>query len=483
MINILVGLLRMKVAAVLLGPAGVGLIGLFTNIVATATGVAGLGVGTVGTRQIAEAAGQGDPGRVWMVRRALFWLTLGLAMLGGLVFWLLRDVVAERVLNDASLAGELGWLSIAVVLSVAAASQNALLNGMRRIGDIARVSVGSALLSTVGAILALWWWGRGGIVAYVLAAPVASFLLGHWYVSRLPRAAPAQARWPELSGQWRTMLQLGFAFMVAALAGTVGQLAVRTLVQRELGADALGHFQAAWAISMTYIGFVLGAMGTDYYPRLTAVIQDAAAVNRLVNEQTEVALLLAAPVLLAMLALAPWVIRLLYSAEFVEAVEVLRWQVLGDILKIVSFPLGFILLATGASKVFMVSEWLAMGLFCVLTFLLLPAIGIVATGASFFAMYLLYLAVVWALAVRRTGFVWAGNVKRQVVLVFFSGVAIHALALVNEWAAAGMGVLLAAAWGTYALVRLAHVGGLSGPAGKLASMARVAMMKMRGARD
>ena len=262
-INILVGLLRMKVAAVLLGPAGVGLIGLFTNIVATGAGVAGLGVGTVGTRQIAEAAGQDDARRIWLVRRALFWLTLGLAAMGGLGFWLLRYLLAERVLGDASLAGELGWLSFAVALGVAAASQTALLNGMRRIGDLARVSVWSAVLSTIGAVAALWWWGHGGILAYVLAAPAASFIFGHWYVGRVPRVARAKARWRDMSGQWRTMLHLGFAFMVAGLAVTVGQLAVRALVQRELGADALGHFHAAWAISMTFIGFVLGAMATD----------------------------------------------------------------------------------------------------------------------------------------------------------------------------------------------------------------------------
>ena len=477
-VNIVVGLLRMKVAAVLLGPAGVGLIGLFTNVVATATGMAGLGVGTVGTRQIAEAAGQNDPRQVWMVRRALFWLTLALAALGGLAFWLLRGVLAEHVLGDTSLTGALGWLSLAVALSVAAASQNALLKGMRRIGDLARLSVGSALLSTIAAIVALWWWGPSGIVLYVLAVPIASFLLGHWYVSRLPRVTGARAGWLQMSGQWRTMLRLGFAFMVAGLAGTVGQLAVRTLVQRELGADALGHFHAAWAISMTYIGFVLGAMGTDYYPRLTAVIQDPVAVNKLVNEQTEVALLLAAPVLLAMLALAPWVIRLLYSAEFAEAAEVLRWQVLGDILKIVSWPLGFILLASGAGKTFMATEWLAMGLFFVFTLLLLPEMGIVATGVSFLGMYIILLVVVWALAVRRTGFSWAGEVKRHAVLIFASGLAIHALAWVNEWVAAGAGVLLAVGWGVFALVRLAHASGLNGPVAKLAGATRGVMMKM-----
>ena len=214
--------------------------------------------------------------------------------------------------------------------------------------------------------------------------------------------------------------------------------------------------------------------------RSSSIIGGASVINILVGllRMKVAALLLAAPVRLAMLALAPWVIRLLYSAAFVEAVEVLRWQVLGDLLKIASWPLGFVLLASGAGKIYMATEWLAMATFVALSVLLLPVMGIAATGASFLGMYVIYLALVWTLAARRTAFTWTGAVKKHAVLIFASGLAIHALAWVSEWAAAGAGVFLAAAWGVFALVRLTHAGGLSGPVGKLAGVARAAMMKM-----
>jgi O-antigen/teichoic acid export membrane protein len=477
-INILVGLLRMKVAAILLGPSGVGLIGLFTNLMATASNLAGLGVGSVGTRQIAQAVSGGEPKKIAMVRGALFWLTLSLALIGGMVFWLLRRVLADHVLGDSSMASPLGWLSIAVALSVGAASQNALLNGMRRIADIARISVWSALFSTVGAVAALWWLGPGGIPFYILSAPLASFLLGHWYVARLPNPERLRMSCVDLANEWGGMLKLGFAFMVAGLASTMGQLLVRALVQRQLGAEALGHFQAAWAISMTYIGFVLGAMGTDYYPRLTAVINDHAAVNKLVNEQIEVAMLLAAPVLLGMLALAPWIIRLLYSNQFVDATEILRWQVLGDILKVASWPLGYILVASGAGKAFMCTEWLAMLVFAAVTFWLLPVLGIAATGAAFLIMYVVLFVLVWILAVRRMNFHWAPGVKRLLTSVMVSAVLIRVLAWGSTLGSAVLGSLLAAGWGIYALMRLAHAGGLSGRVGALGGAARSLMLRM-----
>ena len=476
-INIIVGLLRIKVAAVLLGPAGVGLIGLLTSLAGTASAVAGLGIGNVGTRQIAEAAGRDDAAAMAAARRAVFWGSLMLSLLGAAVFWALRGVLAERVLGDASLADEVGWMALVVGLTVAAASQTALLNGMRQIGDLARVSVLSALLSTLLGIGALMLWGRGGLVAFLIAAPLASFFLGHIYVARLPKILAPRTPLPVLAGQWRVLARLGAAFMVAGLAVTLGQLLVRMLVQRQLGADALGYFQAASTISMTYIGFVLTAMGTDYYPRLTAAIHDHVAVNRMVNEQTEVALLLAGPVFLAMMGLAPWVIELLYSQSFHPAAEVLRWQVLGDILKVASWPLGFIILAAGHGRTFMLTEMLAVAVFVLLAWLGLPSIGVAATGLAFVGMYVVYLPTVYWLARHKTGFRWTATVWWLLGWLMLDALAVLVAA---EWSAttgAVTGVVLSVGFGLYSFSRLAHKSNLTGPLGKLSRYFRQLLMR------
>jgi O-antigen/teichoic acid export membrane protein len=482
-INIAVGLLRIKVAAVLLGPAGVGLIGLLTSLAGTASAVAGLGFGNVGTRQIAEAAGRNDAVAAAAARRALFWGTLVLALLGAAVFWALRGVLAVRVLGDASLADDVGWLALVVALTVAAASQTGLLNGMRQIGDLARVSVLSALLSTVMGVGALMLWGRSGLMAFIIAVPLASFLLGHVYVARLPKVQAPRTPLPVLAGQWRILATLGAAFMVASLAGTVGQLLVRTLVHRQLGADALGYFQAASAISMSYIGFVLAAMGADYYPRLTAAIHDHAAVNRMVNEQTEVALLLASPVFLAMMGLAPWVIELLYSSSFHAAAAVLRWQVLGDVLKVASWPLGFVILAAGDGRIYMLTESLAVGVFVLLTWYGLSLIGVAGAGMAFVGMYVVLLPVVYWLARRKTGFRWAATVRRLLGWLMLAAVALLVAAEWSPMAGATAGLIMSTGIGLYSFSRLAHKTSLTGPLGHLAGICRYWLMKIGVWRD
>lgn len=468
-INILVGLVRTKIVAVLLGPAGVGLLGLYLNLMQTAGGLAGLGLSNSGTRQIAAGAA-GGAASLGRVRRALFWGTLVQALVGALLFWLASGLIAARLLDAPERASEVAWLALGVALGVAAGAQGALLTGLRRVGDIARLQVGSGILGTVLGVAALYVWGEDGLIAMVLIAPAASFALGHLYVSRLDRPTGPLDPAPVLFQEWGAMARLGLAFMVSGLVTMLGFLAVRVLVQRELGPEALGQFQAAWAIGMTYLGFVLGAMGTDYYPRLTATLTNPAAAVRLVNEQTEVALLLCAPVLVVMLGCAPWVIRLLYTAEFGPAVEILRWQLLGDILKVLSWPLGFVLVASGAGKTFVLTESLGVGVFVLGVFIGLPLIGVTATGVAFLALYVAYLPLVWWLGGRRIGFRWTRAVRWQATLVIVAAVAVELAARVSDIVGAAVGLALGSGLAVWALLRLSAASDMTG---RLAPLARM----------
>jgi O-antigen/teichoic acid export membrane protein len=415
-LNILIGLVRTKLLAVLLGPTGIGLVSLYAGLMTTVSVVATMGIGTIGTRQIAKALSQEDEHHLAVVRRAMFWGTLLLASAGALVVWALREILAVKVLGAAEHANLVGWLSLGVALSVAGAAQGALIQGMRRIGDMARISVYGSILNTVMGITLLWFWGHAGLVAYVLIGPLSSFVLGHWYVSRLPKLAANSIAIKEIAQQWKTLFRLGIPFMGAGLMGALVQLWIRVEVGNTFGAESLGHFQAASTISMQYISFVLGAMGADFYPRLTSVIHDHKAATRLVNEQTEIALLLCAPVFIVMIGLTPWVINMLYSSAFAPAVEVLRWQILGDVLKVASWPLGFVLLAAGAGKTFFMTETIALIILGGLIAGLSSNVGLEITGIAFLASYAVLLPLVYWLAMRRINFKWTGS---NIKLIFF----------------------------------------------------------------
>ena len=401
-----------------------------------------------------------------MARRAILWGTLVLAAAGALTVWSLRGVLARHVLGHAEDAGLVGWLSIGVALSVAGAAQSALIQGPRRIGDMARLSIYSSLVNTVLGLLVLWVWGARGLTAFVLATPAVGFVIGHWYVSKLPKVEPMAIGLPELARQWNTLIRLGVAFMGAGFAGSAVQLGIRSHVGTQLGADALGHFQAASTISMQYIGFVLGAMGADYYPRLTGVINDKPAAVDLVNEQTEIALLLSTPVFLGMIALTPWVVDLLYSSSFAGTVSILRWQIVGDVLKVASWPLGFVLLAAGDGKAFFWTETLVLMAMATAIALLLPLLGLQSTGVAFLVGYVVYLPMVYGLARRHIGFRWNRAVVHLLCTAFAACGLVAVLATLSRWGTI-LGCTLALISLMFAMARIASMTILSGRVAKL----------------
>jgi O-antigen/teichoic acid export membrane protein len=470
-INILIGLVRTKALAALIGPSGVGLVSLYTSMVTTATVVSTMGIGTIGTREVASAIGQDDQRALAVVRRAMFWGSMLLALLGGFAVWSLRDVIAQHMLGNTTHAPILAWLAAAVAFSVIGTSQGALIQGMQRIGDMARLSVYGAVLNTVFGIFLLWLYGSDGLVAYMLVGPLTSFLLGQWYVTRLP--SPVHARVPpqELLDKWKLLIRLGLPFMGAALVSSAVQLWIRVEVGDTLGVDALGHFQAASSISMQYIGFVLAAMGADYYPRLSTVIDNPQAATRLVNEQTEIALLLSAPIFMAMLSFTPWVIELLYSSEFRPAEQVLQWQILGDVLKVASWPLGFVIVAAGAGSTFFWTETLVLLLMGGVVAWLTPRFGLQITGVAFLMTYVVYLPIVYILAKRRIGFQWSPMVKRLVTVISLLAVGIVVTANRLSWGPLAGG-LCSAAFGLYTLLRIARMSAIGLPAGRVIALAQ-----------
>lgn len=470
-INIAVNLIKIKIAAIWLGPAGVGVIGLLQSLIATGGLIASLGVGTAGARQVAAAAAHGDVRR-WQVRRALLLLSPFVGVLGFIGFLLVGTLFSDAILPERYGVRELTYLAVGVAFAGAAFCQTAVLNGERDVAALAWISVGTAVFSTVIGITALYLWSSNGLIVFVLASPLVSLLLGFVFLRRLRSLARPIASGSGLAAEWKTMASLGLAVMLSSALTPVALIVIRLIIQRSEGADGLGEFQAAWNVSITYIGFVLAAMGTDYFPRLTAVITDPQKASRLVNDQTEVALVLAGPVLLGMIGFAPMVIKILYSSEFTQAAAIFRWQILGDVLKIISWPLGFILLAAGAGKRFVVAELAGSAAYVIFCWQGLPHIGLNATGFGFVVMYAVYLPIVYASARRLIGFRWEPTVLKHASWLLVLATVTLGVATYSDPVGYAFAAVVCIGTCVHSIGRLGSMLELSGRLGSLAALSR-----------
>ncbi|MDB9715932.1 O-antigen translocase [Amylibacter sp.] len=448
-VNILISIVRMKVLAVLLGPSGVGLLSIYNSLLSMVQETAGLGMGSSGVREIASS--RGDEATLSRVRRVIFAAHFIQGTLAMLAVWLLRERIAIWLFGDAVQATEVGLIGIAILLGLLASAQTALLQGLRKIGDLGRVAVIGAFAGTLVGLAAVWLQGERGLIWFIVAQPLAAVLIALHYTRRLPKPTAASLSLFETWDIWKPMAKLGAAFMVGGLATSATLLLVRGRISQELGLDAAGYFAAAWGITMTYVGFLLGAMAADYYPRLTEVIHDKVAAVRLMNDQAQLGLAIGGPVLLLLIGLAPWVINLLFSKEFAPAATLIQWQILGNVFKIAGWSLGFAHVAAGHSKIFLLNQLVWNFIFLLITLSGLTSFGIAITGPAFVVAYGLGLLINIALVRHFHDFRWQGLSLGLLGLHFGLSLTLLVIAFIAPLLAAALSITLALATGLFGL--------------------------------
>jgi antigen flippase len=410
-INYLVAMVRTKLVAVLLGPSGVGLVGLYVSATGLVGTVAGLGISSSGVREVAEAHGGGEAeyvARTVKTLRRVCWVT-------GILGWLLCAALAYPLSVYTFGSGERAWavalLGATILIGSISGGQSALIQGTRRIGDLARMGVLGAVAGTIVAVGLYAWLGQKGIVPVLIVTAAVNLGFSWWFARKIP-VAPVSLTWMETLGNSKRLIYIGVAFMYGAILASIVGLMIRSLIVKKYGLDYNGVYQAAWGISGMFAGFILNAMGADFYPRLTAVAHDNKQVNHLVNEQIEIGILLALPGLLGTLAFAPWLMRIFYTPKFLPGAELLPWFVLGIFGQVISWPVGFIQIAKGATRWLFVSATYSNALLIVLTIIFLRILGLPGTAIGFALLYPLHTVLLLYIARRLTSFRWSPGVLK-----------------------------------------------------------------------
>ena len=415
-VNLLLGMVRVKFAAVLIGPVGVGLVGTYQAILGMVGTVAGLGIQQSAVRDIAAAVGREDDeaiGRAILSLRRTCWLT---GLIGAIVMAALAAPLSQYTFDSPDYAFDIALLGPIILFANIQGGQSALLQGMRRIGDLARLNVIGSVGGTVIAVALYAWLGVRGIMPSLLLIAFIQLMVT-WYFSRKVDVPQVTMSWKESFQAANGMVRLGLVFMWSGLMVALVAYLTRAWISQDFDLLAVGIFTAAFSLSGMFINFILGAMGADYYPRLTEVAHDHAAMSRLVNEQTEIGLLLAVPGLLATLTLAPWIIRVFYTGEFLPAAELLQWFILGCLGRVISWPLGFVMLALAKSRWFFLTETTFNLLHLGMVWLGLVTLGVEGVAVAFFCLYVLHIAAVYGVARHLIGFVWSSATTRLLVVI------------------------------------------------------------------
>ncbi|KZC16618.1 MULTISPECIES: O-antigen translocase [unclassified Rhodanobacter] len=387
--RLLAALVAVKLVAWFAGPEGVGKLGQFMSLMSLLAVLAGGGIGAGIVKYVAEY--RHDPPRLARLLAAALWYALCASVLMGCLALLFSRQLALWLLDDPAYAGLIRVLAVAQLGIALVNYILAVINGFM---DVRRLALIQVLGSLLGIVMVVWLARWLHLYGALLALIVGQLL---WLVIGLP------AWWRSPYFQ-RSMLRLRFdremtlrlaAFSVmtltAALVSPLVNIAVRDHLALQLGWQQVGYWQAVSKVSDAYLLFLTAAINIYYLPKLASIQGRAALMAELRNAYRYIL-----PVVVALAAavyvLREWVTRLLFSADFAPANALYGPQLAGDVIKIASFILSYVMLAKAMTRLFVISECVFAASYLALVYAFTAHFGLVGAMYAFAANYLAYLA-------------------------------------------------------------------------------------------
>lgn len=426
--QILIGIIKQKFVAVLLGTAGMGTQGLYHSAILMVQSFTSMGLAQSAVRDVSEAHGAGDMhriGRTVAIVRRLVWITGILGMMATIIF---APLLSKVSFGDYKYIIPFIILSVILLLDQICVGQKVVLQGMRRLKDLAKASAIGVTVGLIVSVPLFYFLALDGIVPALIVTSVTALLVS-WYYSRKVDIEKVTVTTKEAIRGGGVMLKLGIAMSFNAILGTVLAFVLRAFIRETGGIEEVGLFTAGFAIMNTYVGMVFNAMSTDYYPRLSTVNKDNERCKEIINQQGEIAVLILAPIIISCIILMPFIIRIIYSEAFLAANDYISWAILGLMFKAASFVISYVFLAKAESKLFIVNETITKAYLILLELVGYYYFGLVGLGVAFLLTYFIYSIQVYVIAKKRYRFGFTKSFMKvfgvNFIIVLASFILIH----------------------------------------------------------
>ena len=431
-LTLLVGVIRNKLAAVLLNTVGVGLSSLYQNVLNFMQNTSGLGISFSSIKEISEFYGRGDAEaiarHVCVVRTWGVWT--GLA--GMLLCVLLSPLISFCAFDDFSHSSAICLLSPVVVFMSVTAAELAVLKAVRRLKRVALISVFSALAALFSTIPFYYCWGMRGIAPALLLSSFGVMAVPQYFSDRV---------YPWKVGLWDKgnfragwgMVCLGVPYILANVVNAAMGMGLGLFIASSGSLSDVGLYNMGYNLIFMYAGIIFTAVDTDYFPRLAAVGNDTEWMNVVINRQIKVGVLLMSPFLVLFVLAMPIVVRILYSDAFLPMVGMAICASMHLFFKSMTLPVAYISLARGDALMFLCME-VAYDVFmaaCVMVGYVYY--GVLGTGIALALAGVFDWCMIFLVYGRRYGFRLQRGFKPFIICQFFCVALALALGLQPVW--------------------------------------------------
>lgn len=391
-LNILCSLIRNKLVAMWIGPAGVGLFGIFNQALEMLNTATNLGVRNSSVRDISQAVEKRDSSMIsriiTVVRRWSLWLGLG----GALITMAIAPLLSRLTFGDFNHIWHYVALSAAVLFMALTNGEYAVLQGLSKLKKLARVTVSGTLGGLLISIPMFYFLREDSvlpsIIVYALCVMAAALFTKD---KEFPKAKVTSRETVSMGADF---IKLGVFMTLGSFVAMLASYIFVSWLNITSGKETVGFYQAGYTLVDKYAGLVFVALGYEYYPRLARVAGSSLRLRVFVSNQINLSFMVLTPCLLAFILLRSHLVWLLYSKEFLVILTYISWGVVGTVLRATSWCLSFVMLAKGDGKIFLITESLDAVIGLTLNIVCFSLWGVDGLGFAYIAWFGCYTIIV-----------------------------------------------------------------------------------------
>ena len=367
-LNSALDLIRSKIAAELLGPAGTGLNTIYNETRELLHSTSNLGLDLSGIRNISrryeewrnskEVDEREQNKELLLDEIALLrsWIFL-LASIGTLLCMVLAEPLSYFTFQDLDHILGFVLLSPAVGLSTIVCGEMIVLKATRRIKLVASITLAFVILAILVTLPFYYFFGINGVLPALVMLYLSEALLIISFSFR--RYKPRFFFKTEKLKAGFPILKLGIAFALAGILTHGTQLAIRAFFNHEGGLVLVGLYGAGYSIFMKLCNIAFASVDSDYFPRLSGIFNNLeerrATVYRQIRVTVPISLLIAA----ITIPLLPYLLPLLNTEEYMPAVRMAQFAIASIVFRAIYLPFSYLTLAAGTSRIFLFLEFLS----------------------------------------------------------------------------------------------------------------------------
>ena len=401
--TIIISIVRTKLIAIFIGPAGMGIVTLLNSAVNVLSGVSGLGIETSGIRHISSNYKNNDLSTISNITAIVKKLALFTGVLGCLLTIFLSSWLSQLTFGNSSHTFSFVFISITLLFKQVMIGELVVLQGLRRMRLLAKANFYGNLFGLLFSIPLYYYYRIDAIVPTIIVASLSSLVFSFFYSKKI-KFEKNKISNKLMTSEGKSIIKLGILLTFSGLLTLLSTYLIQIYLVKQGGLEEVGFYNAGFTLLNSYVGIIFTAMSTDYFPRLASISNENEKVRTSVVQQSFISILIITPIIILFLTLIPFIIKVIYTPKFISIIPMVCFGILAMLFRAVSWSMGYILIAKGDSDMFIKT---AFGFNVISLFLNIVGYhfyGLEGLGVSFFVYYLIHFFGLKIITKRRYGF-------------------------------------------------------------------------------